>query len=133
MNTYKYRPIDLGGPAFRLLRLLKAARSEIKCELFEAWLGVKELMQYEAVSYTWGGTELCAFAEIDGKTLITTENLYLTLHCLRIEGEDRILCEDVIRIDQSNPQERGHQVRQMGSIYSQADRVVIWLGQLQMT
>jgi Heterokaryon incompatibility protein (HET) len=32
-------------------------------------------------------------------------------------------------IDQNNEEERGQQVQQMGSIYSQAERVIIWLGE----
>jgi hypothetical protein len=128
MDAYEYRPIDLEGPAFRLLRLLKGVGSDIKCELFEAWLGVEDLVHYEAVSYTWGGTELSASVEVDGRTLNVTESLYLALHYLRIDREDRILWVDAICIDQSNRQERGHQVRQMGGVYSQADRVVVWLG-----
>ncbi|KAK5091835.1 hypothetical protein LTR70_006365 [Exophiala xenobiotica] len=35
---------------------------------------------------------------------------------------------DAICIDQLNIAERNHQVRQMGSIYRQADRVLVWLG-----
>ena len=65
MEMYKYRPIDLQGPAIRLLRLLKGVESDIKCELFEAWLDVEDLIPYEAVSYTWGNPELSASADID--------------------------------------------------------------------
>jgi hypothetical protein len=35
---------------------------------------------------------------------------------------------DAICINQSDPKEVGHQVRQMGSIYSTAERVIVWLG-----
>jgi hypothetical protein len=128
MDAYEYRPIDLEGPAFRLLRLLKGVGSDIECELFEAWLNIEDLVQYEAVSYTWGGTELSASVQIDGKNLDITDNLYLALYYLRRSGEDRILWVDAICIDQSNRKERGHQVRQMGGVYSQAERVVVWLG-----
>ena len=128
MVTYEYKPINLEGPAFRLLRLLKGTGPDIKCELFEAWLSIEDLIPYEAVSYTWGSMELSASVDVDGQTLHITENLYLALNYLRLGGADRILWVDAICIDQGNHQERGHQVQQMGSVYSQADRVVIWLG-----
>ncbi|KAF2174550.1 HET-domain-containing protein, partial [Zopfia rhizophila CBS 207.26] len=35
---------------------------------------------------------------------------------------------DVRCINQDNEKERGHQVQQMGNIYSQADQVIFWLG-----
>ncbi|CAN9314482.1 unnamed protein product [Alternaria sp. RS040] len=42
---------------------------------------------------------------------------------------DRVLWVDAICIDQSNERERGHQVQQMCKTYSQAEEVVVWLGQ----
>jgi hypothetical protein len=42
--------------------------------------------------------------------------------------EKRMLWIDAICIDQQNVGERNHQVSQMGEIYSNAQRVVIWLG-----
>src|SRR5579859_2365609 len=57
-----------------------------------------------------------------------TQNLYLALHHLRFEDQDRILWIDAICIDQGNVEERGHQVRQMADIYKKAERVIIWLG-----
>jgi hypothetical protein len=35
---------------------------------------------------------------------------------------------DALCIDQSNAMKRNHQVQQMGLIYSQAERVMVWLG-----
>jgi uncharacterized membrane protein YkoI len=128
MDIFKHEPIDLEGPAFRLLRLYKGGASDIECELFQAWLYGDSTISYEALSYTWGGADMSASVKINGKTLGVTENLYLALQYLRSQETDRILWVDAICIDQSNPQERGHQVQQMGNIYSQADQVVIWLG-----
>ncbi|KAF2464838.1 HET-domain-containing protein [Lindgomyces ingoldianus] len=128
MDIFKHEPIDLEGPAFRLLRLFKGSEADIECELFQAWLHGDSAISYEALSYTWGGTEMSASVKINGRTLHVTENLYLALQYLRSQETDRILWVDAICIDQCNHRERGHQVQQMGNIYSQADRVVIWLG-----
>src|SRR5947209_1153949 len=122
MATFKYEPMDLGGPTFRLLLLRKGRELEVECELFQAWLDGDNLVPYEALSYTCGGTEMSASVQIDGRTLAITENLYLALQYLRSEETDRILWVDAICIDQANHQERGHQVQQMGNIYSLADR-----------
>jgi hypothetical protein len=135
MDAYEYRPIDLKGKAFRLLRLRKGVGSDIECDLISTQLYdenskeyLKNHIHYEAVSYTWGIIDLSASIKVDGKKFGVTENLYLALQYLSTDEDDRILWIDAICIDQSNREERGHQVRQMGRIYSQADRVVIWLG-----
>lgn len=131
MASFKYKSLDLERPTIRLLKLLKAKSSrdyDIKCELIEASFDKDDLIPYEALSYYWGGTILSASVELDGKTLAITENLHVALLALR-STEDRILWVDAVCIDQSNLKERGHQVQQMAKIYSQADRVVIWLGE----
>ncbi|KAF2186451.1 HET-domain-containing protein [Zopfia rhizophila CBS 207.26] len=128
MDDFKYEPIDLEGPAFRLLRLFKGRESDIECELFQAWLYGDSAISYEALSYTWGGTEMTEHVKINGRRLGVTINLYLALQHLRFQDLDRILWVDAICIDQSNKKERGHQVQQMRDIYNQADKVIFWLG-----
>ncbi|KAF2260123.1 hypothetical protein CC78DRAFT_555743 [Lojkania enalia] len=104
MNSFKYEPIDLEGPAFRLLRLFKGGEPDIECELFRAWLHSESAISYEAFSYTW----------INGRTLNATENLYLALLHLRSKETIRTLWVDAICIDQCNKKERGHQAQQTG-------------------
>lgn len=130
MAPFKYEPIDLEGPAFRLVRLLKGNNVEnIRCELFQAWLpSVGDGIPYEALSYTWGGTEKPETIEIHGGILNATLNLYLAMQQLRFEHEDRIVWIDAICIDQGNMEERGHQVQQMAEIYHKAEQVLVWLG-----
>ncbi|OAL49078.1 HET-domain-containing protein [Pyrenochaeta sp. DS3sAY3a] len=131
MASFEYESLDLERPTIRLLKLLKAKNSEncdIKCEIFEASFDDDDLIPYEALSYTWGDTILSESVEVNGKSLAVTENLHVALLALR-STEDRILWVDAVCIDQSNIKERGHQVQQMANIYSQADRVIIWLGE----
>ena len=129
LDPYTYSAIDLDRPSIRLIRLLNGSdNAPIKCELFNAWL-YDEVMDYEALSYTWGGHEKPFAIEVGGAQLHVTENLFLALKRLRYAHQDRILWIDAISIDQENVGERGHQVNQMGRIYSQADQVVIWLGE----
>jgi hypothetical protein len=128
MNSFKYESLDFDYPTFRLLRLCAGSGLDIECELIQASFVSDDIIPYEALSYAWGGTEMSATVYIDGHTLAVTENLYLALRYLRSTHEDRFLWVDAICINQNNYQERGHQVKQMGNIYSQADRVLFWLG-----
>jgi ankyrin repeat protein len=129
MDRFKYEPIDLEGHSFRLVQLSKGEDGPIQCELFHASLHDEEnIIEYEALSYTWGGADKPYEVEINGRKMPVTENLYLALQHLRYQHQDRIVWIDAICIDQDNDKERGHQVRQMASIYKTAERVVIWLG-----
>jgi hypothetical protein len=129
MEAFTYEPIDLDRPAFRLLRLCKGEEFDgIQCEIFQAWLHGDDFVPYHALSYVWGDATLSSTVTIDGRTLGVTENLHLALAYLRREEVDRILWIDAICIDQGNKKERGHQVQQMGEIYSQAEEVIFWLG-----
>ncbi|KAL7924442.1 hypothetical protein ACQKWADRAFT_286729 [Trichoderma austrokoningii] len=129
MSDYAYEPIDFGGPAIRLLRLCSGAGSEIACELFQAKLCERDdSISYEALSYTWGLSDVRESIVVNGRSLSVTANLYLALQQLRQPDEDRILWIDAVCINQKNLKERSHQVQQMGEIYKQADRVIFWLG-----
>ncbi|KAF4631226.1 hypothetical protein G7Y89_g6898 [Cudoniella acicularis] len=76
---------------------------------------------YGALSYTWETLEKEAKIIVNGSTMHIIEQL-------RFEDRDRILWIDAICIDQDNNEERKHQVQQMGSIYKEAEEVVVWLG-----
>jgi ankyrin repeat protein len=128
MDPFRHKPINLEGHSFRLLRLCKSEYGNVRCELIHAYLDDESLIEYEALSYTWGGTFKAHDIEVDGAIVAVTQNLSLALRSLRNSNTDRILWIDAICIDQDNDKERGHQVRQMGLIYAKAERVVIWLG-----
>lgn len=85
-------------------------------------------ISYEALSYVWGRPDLkCKLSTPEGMIRIT-QSLAEALHHLRCAYEPRNIWADGICIDQSNVEERGHQVKVMGRIYSGAIRVLIWLG-----
>jgi hypothetical protein len=48
---------------------------------------------------------------------------------LRLEGEERLVWIDAICVNQGALDERSHQVQLMKDIYSQAVRVIVWLGE----
>jgi hypothetical protein len=129
MSSFHYEK-ELGLGEFRLLRLLKGAQDPIQCELLTSKLASPEDIQdYAALSYTWGiGITPCDIIMNATKKEVTI-NLYLALRDLRLQEEDRILWIDALCIDQSNEKEKSYQVQQMGSIFSNAIQVNIWLGQ----
>ena len=129
MAEYKYKLIDLDRPGVRLLRLLRGNfTDDIRCDLFDAWINQSDDgIPYDALSYTWGSTVKEAKITVNGSTMHITSNLHMALQHLRFKEEDRLLWIDAICIDQNNIAERRHQVQQMGDIYKEAERVVIWL------
>ncbi|KAI4860616.1 heterokaryon incompatibility protein-domain-containing protein [Hypoxylon rubiginosum] len=128
MTQFKYDSLNLEQHAFRLVRLQQGVIEEvIRCELVHT-IRDENVIPYEAVSYTWGSTEKTDAIYIQGATLDVTRNLFLILHDLRYSKVDRYLWIDAICINQDNVHERGHQVQQMKSIYSDADRVLFCVG-----
>ncbi|PKK50079.1 hypothetical protein CI102_4728 [Trichoderma harzianum] len=112
MSRYNYDQIDLKGHAIRLLRLLPGSASEqISCEIIQAWLcPEKDVLPYEALSYTWGSAKAPENITVNGKLLAVTENLYKALQQLRYPNQERILLwVDAICINQDDNKERGHQ------------------------
>jgi ankyrin repeat protein len=131
MTNFEYKPISLERAAFRLLRVFKGLDDDpIQCQLFESKIpSSKDVSNYEALSYTWGGTSRPCDLIVNHSKMAITKNAYLALRDLRYREKDRVLWVDAISINQSDENERGQQVQQMGSIYSQAERVIIWLGE----
>jgi ankyrin repeat protein len=128
LKTYQYTSLLPRDSTFRLLKLLKYQSRELECELFPQSLLNNEHVSYEALSYVWGSTELVECITLNQKRHWITDNLYSALQCLRLHDRDRYLWIDAICIDQSNKEEQGSQVQQMGKIFSSAEGVLFWLG-----
>jgi hypothetical protein len=86
--------------------------------------------KYEALSYMWGPEDVQTehSVVINNSSVCIRKNLGLALQHLRLKSKTRVLWIDAICINQHEMQERNHQVSQMGSIFKQASRVVVWLG-----
>jgi uncharacterized membrane protein len=57
-----------------------------------------------------------------------TVNLHDALQALQYEHTIRVLRADAVCINQVDLEEKGHQVALIGSIYRDAQKVVVWLG-----
>jgi len=135
VEQYIYDPL----PTVRSIRLLSfenVADLSLRLKAFS----VPKLPQYKALSYTWGkatceessdnqnnNPPAIYHIKINNKVFGVSENLYDALQQLRTEDVG-YLWVDAICINQIDPEERASQVLLMGDIYSDAERVIVWLG-----
>ncbi|KAH8597552.1 heterokaryon incompatibility protein-domain-containing protein [Bisporella sp. PMI_857] len=83
---------------------------------------------YEALSYVWGHSGDHEPIEVNSNTIHVTKNLKAALVRVRYADRPRVVWADAICINQRDIKERGHHVGFMGAIYSQAKRVLVYLG-----
>lgn len=84
--------------------------------------------KYEALSYAWEGQIATEAIWCSDRKIHVTANVHSALRHLRDQNYSRKLWIDALCIDQSDIDERSQQVRLMGDVFSEADRVVVWLG-----
>ncbi|KAF2026602.1 HET-domain-containing protein, partial [Setomelanomma holmii] len=86
---------------------------------------------YEALSYVWGPRNEATDVKIacNGETVTIRGELEAALVRLRLSDTARIMWADALCINQNDNDEKSHQVPLMGSIFSRAGRVIVWLGQ----
>lgn len=150
MLTYQYERLNSMRRRIRLLRLHGGGLSnpEITCELFEVQYDPKQqnvvrtikadgtlgtVIEYEALSWCWGREQQDRAIRVqrggEYYRLAVTKELSLALKYLRRPHQNRILWIDALCIDQSNHEERNHQVQMMARIYNGATQACIWLGE----
>jgi hypothetical protein len=126
MLNHSYDPLK-SPTSIRILELLPGEEQDrIQCRLYNTTL--ERALQYDALSYAWGSSNNKRIIECNGGRVDIPMNLRDFLKQLRSSHKVRRLWADAICINQSDKNETGHQVRQMASIYSAAERVIIWLG-----
>jgi hypothetical protein len=120
-----YRP--LRGSQFRLLNILSGSgRQRIACR--PNGYNIDAAPAYEALSYAWGSPENPLKIDVNGKAFTVTRNLNAALRRLRSPDKNRLVWVDAICINQKDTDERSHQVQRMAQIYSNAEQVIVWLG-----
>lgn len=83
---------------------------------------------YDAISYVWGDPKHKVTIACDGRPFEITFNLFWALVRIRSVAHPRVLWADAICINQSDLQERSSEVTFMGSLYSNASKVYICMG-----
>jgi hypothetical protein len=108
------------------------------CSLYErSDINVPDQPAYDALSYTWGVLDRIVTAYIMDdmgsrrSRLAIGTNLAIALRYMRMNHEHRNLWIDALCINQEDIQERNHEVKRMGEIYTRASNVVIWLGEAE--
>ncbi|KAK1075114.1 hypothetical protein LTR74_000520 [Friedmanniomyces endolithicus] len=126
------RHVPLQELEIRLIRLKPRAPSEVEMICCETVVvSLDEAPEYAALSYTWGGPIASYSIEIDGQSKPIRKNLW---RFFRQYGGSAAntwrswIWVDAICIDQTNANEVMQQVSMMGRIYSQASKVLVWLG-----
>ncbi|KAK0621835.1 heterokaryon incompatibility, partial [Bombardia bombarda] len=82
---------------------------------------------YRAISYTWDNQPRDRYILIDGKVLWVTRNCDVILRRMQ-KQKQFLIWIDAICISQANTDEKSAQVPLMGQIYSNAMKVIAWLG-----
>ncbi|KAF2427856.1 HET-domain-containing protein, partial [Tothia fuscella] len=123
---YRYQALE-SDQHLRLLSVLpfvESGRFMYEMQTF----GLDQAPPFESVSYVWGDDKRnydLAFS--DSSVLKITQSLFVALSILSQHCRTGHLWIDQLCIDQSNVQERNHQVKSMGSIYKQAEKVLVFL------
>jgi Heterokaryon incompatibility protein (HET) len=128
-DIYKFSSLPEEGLSIRLLCIcptLDITNGFIRCYLKVIRLDAG--VQYEALSYCWGGLEGTEQIYVDGRRFTVTKNLLSALSVLRNPDAPRDVWIDAICINQSDRKEKYRQIDMMRDIYSRSIKVIIWLG-----
>ena len=126
MPTHIYRSLEQGSDV-RLLELAPGSRNEPLRGVLRH-TSLSKTGDYEAISYVWGSDIKCQTLETMDGTIAITASLHSALKQLRFSNASRILWADALCINQYDNAEKSSQVRLMYKIYSQATKVVAYLG-----
>ncbi|KAH7309720.1 heterokaryon incompatibility protein-domain-containing protein [Stachybotrys elegans] len=89
---------------------------------------LSEINQYTALSYVWGDPTPTETLVVNGDEVRLGENLAIALRDMRHTSSVLRVWVDAVCINQSDNDEKSHQVAMMGDIYAKAVRTIIYLG-----
>jgi Heterokaryon incompatibility protein (HET) len=127
----KYDQLDTQTKA-QPIRLLTLSPSPLFDDPLECTLehnALEDQPTYIGLSYSWGRGHHTATITVNGCTLQVPKRVRSALRHLRHKSKRLNFWIDAVCINQADVEERNQQVRQMGSIYRQADEVWAWLGE----
>lgn len=99
----------------------------VVCSMFELQAG--QTKAYEALSYCWGKPDRLVDIVCNGRRMKVTPNLRAALQNLRKDDSNRMLWVDAMCINQDDVAEKSVQVQRMKETYSDAEHVIVWLGE----
>ncbi|KAL9613631.1 MAG: hypothetical protein Q9167_001859 [Letrouitia subvulpina] len=135
----KYSSLDRSNQEIRLVRLKSknfvptkppSAQSNdvvpLYCELFHCRLGVGP--PYNALSYHWGDSDDKRDIHVNGARTEVTRNLRVALEHLQESKSDVMLWIDALCINQTDKEEKDHEIKRMREIYGMSASTISWLG-----
>jgi hypothetical protein len=125
---YEYHPLSTSR-SIRVIELLpsRVAKRILAVNLRE--VSLDENPDFEALSYAWESQTPDQKIVCNGQELLVTRNCEAVMRRLRLKSKSRLLWIDAICIDQESIEDKNHQVRLMGYIYTAARGVIVWLGE----
>jgi hypothetical protein len=125
-----YASSPLSGQEIRLLSICPSSNPERQLACSISAYDLDSAPPYEALSYVWGTISVFTDVSIvvNGETVKVGSNLASALKRLRRADSLRVVWADALCVNQADNDERSHQVPLMSSIYSLAQRTVVWLG-----
>ncbi|KAH7094307.1 heterokaryon incompatibility protein-domain-containing protein [Paraphoma chrysanthemicola] len=126
MTQYSHKPLS-SRKSIRVLELQPGQPGDtLRGKLIEVPLTENTI--FDALSYCWGEPKFDSDFICDGKIYQVTKSLATALNHIRNINEPITVWIDQLSIDQTNVDERNSQVQMMGSIFSMARNVLVWLG-----
>ena len=128
-TTSIYGPLRNGSDEIRLIMIEPSSSifDEIHCSI--EIVELSKAPKYYALSYTWGEANITEDIKLSDCSVRVTTNLAAALRRIRCWKEPTSFWIDAICINQNSVLEKNHQVPLMATIYSQAEKVVMWLGE----
>ena len=123
-----YKPLNVERREIRLLHMKPSFILNEQPQCFLETVSLDDSPHFEALSYVWGNPNLTRPIRLENREWYATVNLEAGLRYLRGPSQDIVIWVDALCIDQSSVDERNSQVLLMKTIYSNAQRVRIWLG-----
>jgi hypothetical protein len=128
MRNYEYEPLDHARCQIRILTLFASPDFDSSLQGRLRVVDLDSNPTYKALSYVWSTEpQLQPLLDIDGFFCDISIHLANILKHLRQPDAVEDLWIDAICIDQSNFEERGHQVAMMRDIYGKCMTDLVWL------
>ena len=124
-----YKPLNLERREIRLLHIKPSLKLKDQPQCFLETVSLDDDPQFEALSYAWGDPNLTRPIRLEDREWYATINLEAGLRYLRSHSEDMVIWVDALCIDGGSVDERNSQILLMKTIYSNAERVRVWLGE----
>lgn len=124
---FKYTPIRRGQT--RIIRLQPGSTDQ-PITITIILMNQNDVGPYDALSYTWGPpTQSKRIIVMNEKLTTVVDSLYNALMYLRLPDKQRWLWIDALCINQDDNTEKALQIPMMTSIYRNAQKVIVWLGE----